>query len=274
MPHVKDHWEWSLAVTCFFFYIHAYYLVDRAIYNQGKNETAPDHPWRKYRLQDQYEIERARKRGLPRPKTNLQPWNWKAWIFELPLYTVPLYIWDVLQPRRHYGIAKWGAPTVSQICRDVTCGLLLYDLGFFVVHYTMHKMPFIYRWFHAKHHINTEVRAADIVRLSGVEEVMDVGISILALRYLGCHPVSRSIYNMIITFLLTELHCGYDFPWTPQNVVPFGLATGSRGHHYHHRFGRHYYQKFFCTVDRLFGFVDRKTEQAKVALERRDVVIN
>jgi sterol desaturase/sphingolipid hydroxylase (fatty acid hydroxylase superfamily) len=83
----------------------------------------------------------------------------------------------------------------------------------------------------------------------------------MALRYLGCHPLSRTIFNVIITFLLTELHCGYDLPWTPQNIIPFGLSTGSRGHHYHHRFGRHYYQKFFCTVDRLFGFVDRKTQR-------------
>jgi hypothetical protein len=49
----------------------------------------------------------------------------------------------------------------------------------------------------------------------------------------------------------------FDLPWTPQNVIPFGLATGSRRHHYHHRYGRHYYQKFFCHVDRLFGFVQK-----------------
>jgi sterol desaturase/sphingolipid hydroxylase (fatty acid hydroxylase superfamily) len=97
-----------------------------------------------------------------------------------------------------------------------------------------------------------------IFRLSGVEEVVDVGISILALNFLKCHPVSRTIYNLIITFLLTELHCGYAFPWTPQFVVPFGLSTGSKGHHYHHRNGKHYYQKFFCHVDKLFGFVQKK----------------
>ena len=121
----------------------------------------------------------------------------------------------------------------------------------------MHKIPLIFRSIHAKHHEVTEVRAGDTVRLSVVAEVVEVTYSIIALRMLKCHPVSRTIYNTIITFLLTELHSGFDFPWTPQNVVPFGLATGSRRHHYHHRHGRHYYQKFFCHVDRLFGFVQK-----------------
>jgi hypothetical protein len=221
-----DHWEWGLAVAAFFVWIHAFYLMDVSIFNWGQKQSSQqpkegesgtgtvvkDHPWRKYRLQDEYELERYHQRQARHqkrraaasssddstmtmrtdmqaqitmeqsveqpPKTTLQPWNWKAWVFELPLYMAPLYIWDVLQPRRHLSLAKWSAaPTVGQICRDVSLGLLLYDLGFFVAHYMMHKIPFIYKMFHAKHHINTEVRAADIVRLSGVEEVSYVELS-------------------------------------------------------------------------------------------------
>jgi sterol desaturase/sphingolipid hydroxylase (fatty acid hydroxylase superfamily) len=110
---------------------------------------------------------------------------------------------------------------------------------------------------HNKHHKTQEVRAGEIVRLGVVEEVFEVGISIIALGLLSVHPLARSIYNCVITFLLTELHSGFDFPWTPQNVVPFGLMTGSRRHHYHHRNGKHYYQKFFFHVDRLFGFFQK-----------------
>lgn len=308
-----DHWEWAVAVWAFFFWIHGYWLVDRAV---AKSDARGEvHPWKKYRLQDRYEAEkfgRQQRRKLQRegldvdvdsagdlnlvkpPQTKQHKWHLGFWIFELPLYCLPLYIWDICIPRRAAKLATWGAPTALGVCRDVTCALLLYDLGFFVCHYLMHKIPFIYKYVHAKHHTSTEVRASDIVRLvftfcvtcfffrffwsfplctdptpypclcmisfrlSGVEEVVDVGISILALNYLGCHPISRTIYNVIITFLLTELHCGYAFPWTPQFVVPFGLATGSKGHHYHHRFGKHYYQKFFCHVDKLFGFYQKK----------------
>ena len=118
----------------------------------------------------------------------------------------------------------------------------------------MHKVPFINRTIHKKHHEVTEVRAGDIVRLSLIEELLEGGFALFAIRLLNPHLVTIPIYYMIITFLLTELHSGFDFPWTPQNVVPFGLSTGSRRHHYHHRYGRHYYQKFFFHVDRLFNF--------------------
>lgn len=264
-----DHWEWGLAVTAFFVWIHGFWAADRLVHEAGKRGRV--HPWRKFRLHDRFEgqkFRREQERRLQRGENvdlDAQPhlvttpseWNWRAWVFELPLYVVPLYLWDYFIPRRAAKIAAWSAPTTLQVCRDVTCGLLLYDLFFFCGHFLMHKVPFIYNTVHKKHHTNPECRAAEIVRLSMVEEVLEVGMSIIALNYLGAHPVSRSIYNVIITFLLTELHCGFDFPWTPQNVVPFGLATGSRRHHYHHRIGKHYYQKFFCHVDRLFGFYQK-----------------
>jgi sterol desaturase/sphingolipid hydroxylase (fatty acid hydroxylase superfamily) len=260
-----DHWEWMLAVGAFFVWIHGFGLADRLVLKAAKKGRV--HPWRKYRLQDRYQAlkfsrqqvkrldrgERVDLDAQPPILTKQSEWNWKAWIFELPLYVLPLFLWDCFIPRRAAKIATWGAPTTLQICRDVSCGLLLYDAFFFCGHVLMHKLPFLYRTVHKKHHLNTECRAAEIVRLSFVEEVLEVGMSIVALNYLRAHPMSRSIYNIIITFLLTELHCGFDFPWTPQNVVPFGLATGSRRHHYHHRIGKHYYQKFFSHLDRLFG---------------------
>jgi len=274
-----DHWEWGVAVVAFFFWIHGFWLADRAVAKADVKGIL--HPWKKYRLQDQYEKEKFRRRQLRKlengsssveehdveqakpPVTKQQKWNLGFWIFELPLYCLPLFIWDICIPRRAAKLATWGAPTALGVCKDVTLALLLYDLGFFVCHYLMHKIPFIHKHVHAKHHISTEVRASDIVRLSFVEEIVDVGISILALNYIGCHPLSRTFYNIIITFLLTELHCGFAFPWTPQFVVPFGLATGSKGHHFHHRFGKHYYQKFFCHVDKLFGFVQKKDGSLK-----------
>jgi hypothetical protein len=47
--------------------------------------------------------------------------------------------------------------------------------------------------------------------LTVLEQVLEVGFSIVAIRALKSHPVSRSIYNAIITFLLTELHCGVSY---------------------------------------------------------------
>jgi len=254
-----DSYEWMLAVSCFGIFIHFFGYADRAV------RRNPTHPWRKYRLQDRFEADKIRRKEdvenaedkAAAVKVEHTPWNYKAWIQEFWVYVVPLLAWDILSPRRHRRLANFAAPTTFRIMRDVTCGLLIYDALFFFGHLAMHKIPFLYRRVHAKHHEVKEVRAGDIVRLSLAEEVMEVGYSIMALNAMSAHPVARSLYNIVIVFLLTELHCGFDFPWTPQNVIPGGLATGSRRHHYHHRNGRHYYQKFFFSFDRIFGFFQR-----------------
>lgn len=250
-------------------FIHFFGNADRVV--KSASEQGRVHPWRKYRLQDRFEADKHRRMiqlrtesGLAvsaehaeMPTVNQSPWHWQALVFEVWVYILPLLTLDFLAPRRHQRLAAVGAPTTLMIVGGVGGGLLLYDLLFFCGHLLMYKIPIFYKLVHKKHHTTVEVRACDQVRLSLVEEVVDVAFSIIALNALGVHPFARCIYNVIITFLLTELHSGFDFPWTPQNVVPFGLATGSRRHHYHRRFGRHCYQMFFFTVDRLFGFFQK-----------------
>ena len=270
-----DSYEWCLAVLTFGVCIHGFGYADRVVRKAA--ERGEHHPWRKYRLQDRYQADQYRRRMLSLPTAagnevkpdvdtmvtkNMPPvqqskWHWKAWVLEFWVYVAPLLVWDITSPRRHRRLAAFGAPTTGQILSHIVGGLILYDILFFVGHWSMHKIPLLYKHVHQKHHFTSEVRACDQVRLSLPEEVFDVGCSIVALNWMGAHPLARTFYNIIIVFLLCELHCGFDFPWSPQNVVPFGIVTGSRRHHYHHRFGRHYYQKFFFTVDRLFGFFQK-----------------
>lgn len=279
-----DSYEWCLAIFAFTIFIGWFGNADDQVHNysvQGKI-----HPWRKYRLQDRYIADKYRRQYRPSnidltPDVNSSsnfvvqqsPWHFGSLKFELWVYALPLLAWDILAPRRHRRLGAFAAPTTIQIMRDVTGALLLYDFLFFCGHYLLHKVPFLYRTVHKKHHTVDEVRACDQVRLSLGEEVLDVGFSIIALNALSVHPLSRSIYNIIIVFLLTELHSGFDFPWTPQNVIPFGIATGSRRHHYHHRFGHHYYQKFFFTFDRLFGFFQKDDGTLKGDCVRPDAYV-
>jgi len=275
-----DSYEWCLAVTAFAVYIHLFGYADRVVRKAA--ETGRNHPWRKYRLQDRYQADKFRRR-LERgdgdvaikdmPPVQQSKWNWEAWIFEFWVYVLPLLIWDITAPRRHRRLAAFTAPTTMKILGDVVGGLLLYDILFFCGHWMMHKVPLLYKMVHKKHHKTEEVRACEQVRLSLAEEVYDVGCSIVALNWMGAHPMARTLYNLIIVFLLCELHCGFDFPWAPQNVVPFGVVTGSRRHHYHHRFGHHYYQKFFFTVDRLFGFFQKDDGSLKGDSVKKDPYI-
>jgi hypothetical protein len=132
-----DHWEWGIAISAFFVWIHGFWLADRAVANADRKGTV--HHWKKYRLQDQYEAEKHRrmllrkmelKGGEPNGDLDLdldakpavtkqQKWHLGFWIFELPLYVLPLFIWDICIPRRAGKIAAWGAPTAFGVCKDV-----------------------------------------------------------------------------------------------------------------------------------------------------------
>lgn len=90
---------------------------------------------------------------------------------------------------------------------------------------------------------------------------MDVGCSIAAVNLLGAHPMARALYNMVIVYLLVELHCGYNMPWMVHNVVPFGLMGGPVRHDTHHRLGKVYFQKFFTYIDNALGYVEAEADR-------------
>lgn len=184
----------------------------------------------------------------------LNKWH-SGWWWEMGFYLVPIFFisqfTNAFAPRR--AALDMAAPTVARVIGEICGGLFVYDFFFWVSHLVMHRGPkALYRLTHGKHHINSDVRAADTVRLAPLEEIADVMCSIFALRVMKAHPISRSLYNVVITFLLMELHSGYDFSWSPQNIVPGNVLAGSRRHHEHHRTGKTYFQKFFTYLDDFF----------------------
>eukprot|EP00803_Ostreobium_quekettii_P003542 evm.model.scf_1306.1 EVM.evm.TU.scf_1306.1 scf_1306:102-4826(+) len=181
---------------------------------------------------------------------HLSKW-WTRLLQEPVWYFAPIAIFDVMYPRRNL---PEKAPSIEKLAIDILAPLFIYDFMFFFIHVTCHKVRFLYRNIHAKHHSEKIMRAGETIRLSFFEQWADVSCSIIAVNVARCHPLSRALYNGIIVYLLTELHSGYDMPWMLQNVVPFGLWAGSRRHYVHHRDGRFYYQKFFCYLDDFFGF--------------------
>eukprot|EP00040_Diaphanoeca_grandis_P043620 m.9824 g.9824 ORF g.9824 m.9824 type:complete len:333 (+) comp7961_c0_seq1:298-1296(+) len=166
-------------------------------------------------------------------------------------YIGPLIIVDKMYPRR---ILPSEPPSTERFLGEIVLLLVIYDALFFVVHRTLHKFPLLYRFVHKKHHTNSNAtRANDTVRLTFIEEFLDVACSIVGVNVIKAHPLSRVVYNIIIVSLLVELHCGWDFSWMLHNIVPFNLMGGPRRHDAHHANGRHYFQKFFTYLDDICG---------------------
>ena len=61
---------------------------------------------------------------------------------------------------------------------------------------------------HAKHHAKKVQRVTEAFRLSVGDQVLDVGCSIAALNLVRAHPLSRTVYNAVIVYLIIELHSG------------------------------------------------------------------
>lgn len=81
------------------------------------------------------------------------------------------------------------------------------------------------------------------------------------------HVLSRLFHNLIVTYMLTEAHSGYDLPWMTHNIYP-EILGGSPRHERHHHNGRVYYQQYFKYIDDFFGFVedDRSSKSKKPTL--------
>ncbi|CAM9743454.1 unnamed protein product [Choristocarpus tenellus] len=170
-------------------------------------------------------------------------------------YLMPLVAFDLAFPRR---VLPEEAPSARRLVLEVVGAIAVYDITFFLWHVTLHQHPKLYKKIHAKHHQKLVQRAPESVRHTFVDGTMDVMCSIFALNVLHCHPLSRALYDVVIIWLITELHAGYDFPWQVHNLLPFGLMGGPPRHDLHHRSGKVYMQKFGTYLDELFGFVPNK----------------
>jgi cholesterol 25-hydroxylase len=131
------------------------------------------------------------------------------------------------------------------------------------------QVPWLKR-FHARHHImGGDMRACDATRAHPLEEATLVTIAITSLNLLRCHFLSRFFFNIVIAYMLTEVHSGYDLPWMMHRVIPFGLVAGSVRHSRHHAKGDQYYQQFFTYLDDLYEWSSKRRRSLCVRMQSR-----
>jgi len=66
-------------------------------------------------------------------------------------------------------------------------------------------------------------------------------------------PLSRALHNLMVTYLLTEAHSGYDLPFMSHRLFP-RVFGGAPRHELHHQHGNVYFHQFFMWIDDLAGF--------------------
>jgi len=206
----------------------------------------------------------------------------KSWTTGVPAKAGTLYLlvilgYDALFPRRK--LPEVGPAGFLAVVGQVALALVVYDLMFFHIHVAMHKVKALRR-LHVVHHTTRALYSIEVLRHGLVDGSLQVLTNVATLNLLKLHPYSRMVssgfclrptrshlltciisnglvvyinirqwYNIVITFLLTEAHSGFDFPWSLQNVIPLGMYGGATRHEEHHKSGNKYFQQFFTYAD-------------------------
>ncbi|KAM3863129.1 cholesterol 25-hydroxylase-like protein [Diretmus argenteus] len=149
------------------------------------------------------------------------------------------------------------APDPCCVVRDILACLLLFDLQYFVWHLLHHKVSWLYQTFHKEHHRYTATFSLTAEH-SGVWETLSLGVfSAVTPALSSCHPLTEMLFYTVNIFLSVEGHSGYDFPWSPHRLVPFGLYGGAPHHDLHHLKVKVNYAPYFTHWDRLFNTLHR-----------------
>ena len=86
---------------------------------------------------------------------------------------------------------------------------------------------------------------------SALQVIVNIVVQNCSLPFFGRkHLFSRLLHNVVITYMLTEIHAGYDGFWSMHNLLPW-LIGGAKRHEVHHGCGNQYFQQFFMYLDDL-----------------------
>ena len=153
-------------------------------------------------------------------------------------------------------------PTYWRLVSEVAVGVFLYDLLFYPFHASFHKLRLgPWRRQHTRHHQwagkeRVAHNAVETVQNSYLDAGIQVSINILVQNISPWgykDPLSRALHNLMVTYLLTEAHSGYDLPFMSHRLFP-RVFGGAPRHELHHQHGNVYFHQFFMWLDDLAGF--------------------
>jgi len=149
-------------------------------------------------------------------------------------------------------------PSFARLVLEVSFGVVVYDFLYFWVHYALHRTALGRLFRHQEHHDLhcSKLCAHHVVQHSLSEGFLQVAVNILVQQWTPIagpkHKLSRYAHNIVVTYLLTESHAGYDGPWCVHRLWP-AVFGGAYRHELHHRSGRCCFHQFFRYLDDLLG---------------------
>ena len=261
--------EAHVASFSFVAFIAAFSCTHLVLQATSRNPEELDDKMTTYRLDGTAPVEDPLKWATPA--------GFSEWFNPLTSYLVSIWIYQ--QVFHTYHEPPPLAPAFGVLVVEVMVGVFLYDLFFAPVHLLLHKGPLKdMRAAHGYHHRHTSgaLNPVETVQHSYLDGGLQVMVNILVQHITPFgghkHMMSRLIHNIIVTYLLTESHSGYNFGWMSHNLWP-GVLGGAPRHDGHHKDGRVYYQQFFTYLDNAFGWTTENIQEQLAQKQQENAAV-
>ncbi|XP_038560660.1 cholesterol 25-hydroxylase-like [Micropterus salmoides] len=185
------------------------------------------------------------------PPPSLRRWFDCFWRVLYRYLTTVLPATAVFQTLRSPGPLPELAPSCWQLFVEVFSCFLLFDMLFFMWHFSMHRVPGLYKRIHQLHHQHHTPFALAAQDASSAELLSLLLLALTSSWVVGCHPLSEAFFHLINSWLAVEDHCGYDLPWALHRLLP--CLGGAPYHQAHHSTYSGNYAPYFTHWDLLFG---------------------
>jgi len=144
-------------------------------------------------------------------------------------------------------------PSPTGLLAQLVFCMMCEDLTFHFSHRMLHHKS-IYPYIHKIHHQHRVTVSIAAEYAHPLEFVFGnlvpaaIGQALLGHR---THIAVTFAWNFVRSAESIEGHCGYEFPWSPFRLLPFGSDYGYHAYHHSHNIGN--YSSFFTIWDTVFN---------------------
>ena len=132
---------------------------------------------------------------------------------------------------------------------------MLEDFSFYFIHRLLHtksKYLPLYQMIHKQHHEHVNPISVAAEDIHPVEFFFNLCGTMFGPCVLGSkmHYWTLIIWGLVRIQQSLDAHCGYEFPWSPFGLIPFGASATY--HHWHHTKNVGNYSSYMTIWDTIF----------------------